>query len=297
MKKTVLFALILLSVSLNVVSAGYMCADNSSLIHDSREISVGEKKNVNGLAVGVSYAEERTATNRINAIVIADAQLVNLTNTSSFSGEFTDKTTYSISLVNISNEGTGLKVGSSTKVFDVGETYNVDGKEIALLKSNGISPGNISAEVMIGKAGSYLSTDSTLYSKFAIDAKNYLVSLTGLSGKDATIKVSKCSNASLGIIEEGNPDRVNLTENSDETSNNTDDEIENATAVEDDRLNESANVSDANLEIEENINSNQKANNFIKIGTYIGSGLSIIVILFIIFKYMQERKRRKENPG
>ena len=275
---------------INLTSASYLCVDDTPLISDTRTIGLGNQKNTNGVIIGVSEVEERPATKRIMARLIVDAQLVLIVNNSSAqSGSFTDGTGYSISVVNITAEGIGVKVGSINKLMEIGEINDIDGKVLNVMSYVGDYPGWFNASFMIGKDEIYLANWETINEIFKINSENYLASLISASNSDATIKISKCQNASMEIKEIVN----NNSANSNETAEINDTATDNSTIMNDTEeaeLNESLNISDIDGEGNEGINSNQKMDRFLKIGTYIGGALTILVILFIILKYMQKKK-------
>ncbi len=290
MRGVFIVGLLVSVILINLTSASYLCSDNTTLTSDTREINLNDEKNVNGLIIGVAEVEERTATNRIMARLLIDSRLVIIVNNSSAqTGLFSDGTGYSISVVNTSSNGMNVKVGSTNKLMEIGETASIDGKYLSLLDYIGTSPGWFNISFMIGKDEGYLANWETIEEIFKINSKNYLVSLIGASNDNAIIKVSKCQNASMEINELVSNNSTPLNQSSNETAdiNNTNVEIND---TEDSNFNESLNVSDADGNGNESINENQKLDNLLNLGTYIGGALTIIVIFFIIFKYMQKKK-------
>jgi len=283
MRGVLIYGLLVFLFFINLASASYLCSDNTTLTTDTREIDLGDEKTINGLIIGLVEVEERPATNRIMARILVDSKLMIVVNNSSAqTGLFTDGTSYSISVVNITGEGINVKVGSTTKLMEIGETGSVDGKFISIINYVGTYPGWFNVSFMVGKNESYLASWEVMGEIFKINSKNYLVSLMSASNNDAIIKVSKCQNASMEIKELASNNSAPLNQSSNETADINNTSIDNSTIA-----NNTGNV-DGNGN--ESINSNQKTESFLKIGTYIGGALTILVILFIIFKYMQKKK-------
>ena len=283
MRGVLIYGLLVFLFFINLASASYLCSDDTTLTTDTREIDLGDEKTINGLIIGLVEVEERPATNRIMARILVDSKLMIVVNNSSAqTGLFTDGTSYSISVVNITGEGINVKVGSTTKLMEIGETGSVDGKFISIINYVGTYPGWFNVSFMVGKNESYLASWEVMGEIFKINSKNYLVSLMSASNNDAIIKVSKCQNASMEIKELASNNSAPLNQSSNETADINNTSIDNSTIAN--------NTGDVDGNGNESINSNQKTESFLKIGTYIGGALTILVILFIIFKYMQKKK-------
>jgi hypothetical protein len=199
-----LFFLLLIFLALDLTSAAYKCEDNSTLIKDLDEIDLGGKKTVNGLFLGLAFVDEIPIINRYNIELFVDPQIIKLRNTSAVSGEFSDKTTYSVALVNLTSEELKISVGGKSSVVEEKERITLGGLELAVISVEGIMSEPFEVDVLLGKQKILLSTSEEFGPKEKLVTyrdKNYLVEQFSTSATTATIRVSKCKNDSRKIIE------------------------------------------------------------------------------------------------
>ncbi|MEK6926339.1 MAG: hypothetical protein AABW50_03615 [Nanoarchaeota archaeon] len=292
MEKGVGLLLAIFIFSMSFASSSYLCSDNSKLVTDIREIDLWRTKNAGGLILGIAYSDETSVLNRYAADVFVDALTLTLAN-GTIRANFTDGTSYTISLSNSTETEASIKIESSSGFLEEKERGVIGSLQVALEKSEGIYPGSGTADIMLGKKKISLISSSNPREIISFNGKNYLLELYSASDNNAAIKVSKCSNSSLNIIEiedaAKNGTILNATNNQSSGANSS--------------LNNSNNNTNVNLTGSENQSSNftnqddQSQNSKIpvdgKIIMYViiaGAGiLFFIVLAFFISKFMKKK--------
>ncbi len=273
------FISILILLLMGFVSGAYICYDGSEVIENIRSIKIGEIKPINGLLVGVIRAKESAAVGRIESDLMIDAQLINLTNTSSRSIYLSDGKSYSIRLINSTGIGANIGVGGSNKVLENGESYKIGELEVFLIDSQG--PEDLMAEIMVGFSSIHLSNYNNLTANIMVNKKEYLLELYSASNTEATIKVRKCNNESLKVMELKNNSLTNKTNNETEEINYSSDEGNTGNLS-----NDTSNKSEDKQEDTQNQISG-KQNQIIK---YTGIGGIILLILICIILGIKYKK-------
>ena len=184
MKKLVFGAIIFL-ILINVASAPFSCSDNKPINEDIEELNIGERKNINGVYLGLSKADETPVFNRWSAELFIDAQIANLINETPISKEFSDETDFSIILTRSTENEATIKIGNSNKTIK----------------------------------------EDNLNEIITYNGRKYGVELFSASDENALIKVFNCNNASAEITkiveETSETNSGNETENNDSSQNLT----------------------------------------------------------------------------
>lgn len=296
MKKEVILVLMVLVLMVKIVSADYVCKDNTLLTENLADLKFGDKKNTNGLVIGLAGAEYQPVIKRMDAVVLVDAQEFTLTNdTPSLYGQFSDDVAYNISLVNSTYEEAAIKQGSETKTLIENETSVIGGVSVFLLNAEGDYPGEPNVQGLVGKSSVNLSNKEEPIKIVEVDKKYYLLEIISASDYDALIKVRRCLNASVEIIEGA------ITETTPEPEENTTTTNETSTANESsNNENETVNTSSNGVLGQEGANPAAleeagKTNIFLMV--IIGVGVTIVVFIGISLFMSYRKNRLSEEAG
>lgn len=290
MKKEAFLFLIIIFLIISV-SAYYVCSDKSLVKDDSRKIKIGEAKTINGLLLGLANADESAAVNRMNAELIIDAQLANLTNQSnSASINFTDGKNHNIILVNSTESEANIKIDGNIKLIGEGEIIPAGDLQVCLLSLQGRYPGEVNVSIMAGIGKISLSNYDNITKIATVYGKEYLIELSYASNEDAIIKVKRCDNESAKFIEIIDNSSLNKTEegnNMNSTLNET-----NKTN-EDDYSSNQTNSTKNNSNISQNEQKN-KENDIIRYVAIGGLIFFIIIVLVLLVRHMSNKNQIKQ---
>jgi len=202
MKKGVILISILIMILffVKIISAGYNCSDNSSLLWDQDEIEINERISINGLGLGLINSDETPAINRYFAELIVDAYKFTLTNdTPSVEIELKegDKT---IELINLTGNDVEIRADGDSEIIEEGDNEKAGGLVVLIVSVEGEYPGIATVKGIVGD--SKITLDNNAPAKTTtIDNTEYLLNLFSASNTNAIIKVEKCENKSAKIIE------------------------------------------------------------------------------------------------
>lgn len=297
-KRLVIFS-VMLVFFIGIVSGSYSCSDGSSIVTDQDEISLRDKESINGLGLGLTYADEILATSTYSAELIVDTLKFSLTNdTSSIELELKSGD-YTLSLVNLSSSLAKFDVDGSTDTIEEDDIGTVGGLSVLVINTDGIYPGIATVEGLIGKTTTSL-TNSAPAKIVSIDNIDYLLELFSASDNNAIIKVSKCDDDGAIIETEDAVDNSTVDNSNNEsdintTINNESSEEDINITVEIDQTQEINNETQIVEDIEADDSESEKESSygFYSIILWGVIGLVLIVILVLYFK----RKKMEESVG
>ena len=200
MKKGV-FLLLILIFSINLVFAvSYECSDGSEIIKKQKEIDLKNTKIINGISLGLSYADEAVVFRRYFADLIIDAHKFSLTDLNpSVEIEFKSGIN-NITLVNLTNNIATISIGGSSASIENTDTLEIGGFTVFLFVTEGSYPGIATVEGIVGKDKISLNSDEP--SKIiSFDSRDYALELSSASNTNAIMVVRKCDNSTAKIIE------------------------------------------------------------------------------------------------
>jgi len=198
MKKIVIL-LIGFLLFINAVSADYNCS-TGSMNEDQKEINIYNSKQINGASLGLVNTDETAVMGKYFVKIITDSAKFTLTNETNSTDLEMKSGTDTISLINITSNYIEIKVDSDSEELNLQETEEINKKKIFLTKVEGVYPGDILVEGILGKEEVMLS--NTLPTKvITIKEIDYLLELFSASDNNAIIIVKKCDNESSKIIE------------------------------------------------------------------------------------------------
>ena len=284
--KGALILVIVLILSFSLISAYYACSEGT-INENSRELDIGNSKNINGIYLGLARSDETAVINRMNVELFFDSVSVTLTDNSPVIIEFMGEKEYNISLVNSTDNYARINVDGDEELIDEEEINQVGGFEVFLTSSEGNYPGTASVKVMIGKSRFPLSNLDEQSKIVTFEGRDYGVELFSASDQDALIKVSKCSNISTELI--WTEDEVeNITVNDTGEQNETINETGNETNGTENILNESSNESELNGTGNDGVvGENQEKSVIPNFVFYIIIGIITIIIFLLIARYVK----------
>jgi len=296
MKKKVLEFIILmvvLTASITSVSASYSCSNGSSISEDMDEIDTGEKQTIGGLGIGLIHAEDTAAFNRFTAELMIDAKRVSLDNQTNSEEINLLSGDYNINLVNSTDENAIIKVGSSSKSVNKGESEKIGDLEIFLVSTEAAYPNAVT--LLAGKKIISLSSDENPSEIVTISNKDYAVELYSASDNSASIRVKKCNSGDITETKDApkEDNKTNTSGNNISLSNNQT-RINNQTSTNNTTQQEGNNSEGINRSI-----INFERFTFLKNKKimYYGIGIIILIILIFVFlniKWSKEAKELKE---
>src|SRR3989344_294970 len=287
MMRGVVISVFLMLMLAGFASASFICADNKTIKQDVTDLSVGQVKTANSLYLGLSKALETPVFKRMDAEVLIDAQKLDLINGTASYALFSDGTNQSVTLVNSTNSAATITIGSGTKSIYEGSEEPLGGFEIFVVNSDDM--GNV--KILIGRSKLVLSNLDNPSDLITYNNKKYAVEIFSASDDNALIRVYKCANDSITIIEK--VEVVNTTQPAHQ--NGTANQTVNDTNA---QSNSSVNNTNNNASINNNsavnstnsppgnnsdVNENVGEGKFDKILKYIIiGGIGLIAIIFII---------------
>jgi len=215
-----------IAFTLPLVSTQPTCSNDTEVSQSTKEVNTGSRRNVNGLGIATSRADEISVYNRITADLIIDAEHLSLTNQTSpqeielLIGEYT------VNLIRTEASTATIDIDGSSEEITEGEIETIKGLEVALTKvehSDNIE--EISAEILIGSQQLSLSNDENPSEKVIVEGKSFIIDLISASDSSATVRVSKCATGE--IIEESSDETQEDTNVTDSPDNNQTTDINN----------------------------------------------------------------------
>lgn len=199
MRKEVLFFVGFLLL-FSLVSASYNCSDGSVLNEDFDEIDLYKAKSINGIDLGLYYADETSATQKYSAKLLIDAKVFLLTENNPSLTVVINEASKKITLINVSDTSATLQLESSTDSFSKNEIKTISSVYLAVGDFSGVYP-NESATIngIVGEKTIELtnSAPATIVTK---NSKEYLLRLSSASDNNAFITVGTCTNATITNI-------------------------------------------------------------------------------------------------
>lgn len=281
----------------NFASAAYVCSLNSSLTQEKKDIDVGEEKLVNGLFLGIAKSRVTLAVKRYEAdalIYFAGVKLTDEKPTQTL--EFSNDANVSVNLLNVSEEGIRLTIGSSTVTIEELDWKTVGGYEIYLASAIGEYPGNTEVKVYAGKKKVELSNYEELDKIVTYDGVDYVIELYAASETSAIVQVSRCDNSSAKISEVAD-EELNATQNDtmiNETNSSGADENtseENSTEI---VVNDTENSTDLNASTNEGAQENvgENESNWVGFIAFWGLIVSVVIFGFLMFRHWRNKKMK-----
>jgi len=196
----IIFVILLLAVSVNLISALYTCSNGGTFVEEVHEIDMWNRRTINGIGIGLIDADEIPALNKLTVELILDAKKVSLNN-QTFSEDITvDGKEYTISLVNSTVSEVKIDIDGSSKTLVEKELNTINGLEVLLVSTESEYPRE--SVILVGKEKVALSIPGNPSVIVKVSEKDYVLELFSASDNDATIKVKKCDKGNLTEIED-----------------------------------------------------------------------------------------------
>lgn len=200
-----IFALIFIVTFVLIVSASVQlsCSDNSKLISDQNEITIGNYRIINELGVGVIKTSESVFYKKITADLLIDAKRTTLLNRSSENSSLSETITllsgdYTITLIKINSTSATIEVDGSSTSLSLLDTTEVKGIFVMLASMISDEEGSV-VKLIAGSKKISLSNDQNSAEKIIIGNKTYVVELSAASDTNALIKVNKCATGEINL--------------------------------------------------------------------------------------------------
>ncbi|MEK6872643.1 MAG: hypothetical protein AABW90_01360 [Nanoarchaeota archaeon] len=199
-----IFTLIFIVIFVSIISAYVQlsCSDNSKLISDQNEITIGNYRIINELGLGVTKTSESVFYKKITADLLLDTKKTTLLNKSSENSSSLETISllsgdYTITLVKTNSTTATITVGGETVSISKLETKTA--KDIFVMLTD-ITPenDNLIIKLIIGAKQLFLSNEKSA-EKIIIGNKTYVVELSSASETNALIKVSKCASSEINL--------------------------------------------------------------------------------------------------
>jgi hypothetical protein len=285
MKRAVIFLILFLYI-FNFVSAYYQCSDGSTIKDDQKEILLDEKKTINGLSLGLIFADETPSLQKYSAELITDAHRFSFTdNATSFDIEF-DEDTETIELLNLTSDEAEIEFDGDSELISEGNSKNLGDYIVFVSKAEGEYLNTTDVEGFTGTEKITLSRDSPTETVSLVN-QSYLVELLSASDTNAIIEVKKCTTGEIEEIEDIVNDTVTAEAN--ET-------VEQNASV-NDSVEETQNVINTSGENDEGNISQASEKKSVNI-FYILTGVIILVLVvlsFFLIKYLKSDKSETEQ--
>ena len=205
MKRGAIIILLVLFISLiSLISAvtEYECSNGSILLEDRDEIQLHDRRSINGLGLGLTFADETTAIGTYKVNLITGAQKFQLTDTEPaveliIKGEELE----TITMHNLSLEKIKLDVSDKYEEIEKGDTDSVGEYLVFISTASGEYP-NATANVVGIIGDKEFSLDQSQISQIiTFDERDYVLELFSASDSNAIITVKKCEDENDEIIE------------------------------------------------------------------------------------------------
>ncbi|MEK6917599.1 MAG: hypothetical protein AABW51_01500 [Nanoarchaeota archaeon] len=292
MKKSIYVITIILIFTVSFVSASYVCSDGSSLLKSREEIDLWKSRNLNGVYAGLTRGIETPVIKQMEARLLLDSKSFTLTDNSTVEGELVDLTKYNVSLANLTSNLAGIRINSETKNVYVGDTETIGGYKVFLATSSGNYPGTGSVKVMVGKNELNLPNSNSTIITF--NNQKFVLQLFSASQGSAIIDISKCLNASAGInfvadapVETSSIVNTTNTSVNNQTLNASSGNSSNSS------VNSSENTTGTNSSTQEAISAEDSTTRTVKVAVYLTLGLFGIIGIFLLSKYLKNKKLRE----
>ncbi len=281
MEKGKFLLIFIIILVINLVSASYNCSNDSTMTQDQDEIKLGEKETINGLGLGLVYADETAVFSRIIAEIIVDAKQVLLSNETSSEEVELLSGDYTISLINLTDNVAIIKVEGNSESITKAEWTTINDLKVFLVNTEGSYPGQGNVEIIVGIDKISLSNDKNPTQIVTINEKNYLLELFSGSDTDAGVIVKKCETGN--IIEIQDPTEVNENLTTDNSTINNSSISENSTAINQSEQITNNQTSETNENSTKETENKDLENDSVLKGKFIYiSILSIMVIVIIV---------------
>ena len=292
MKRGAIIILLVLCISLiSLVSAAteYECSNGSTLLEDRDEIQLNDRRSINGLGLGLTFADETTAIGTYRVNLITGAQKFQLTDSEpavelTIKGEELE----TITMHNLSLEKVKLDVSDKYEEIEKGDTDSVGEYLVFIGTASGEYP-NATANVVGIIGDEELSLDQSQISQIiTFDEIDYVLELFAASDSNAIITVKKCEDENDEIVEvqeeepepEVNDTVIDLTDGNETADTNETTEEENVTTTEEDTSQEEVEPAEPKMKTFSTKN-------------IILTIIAIIVIIVVVGLIAMSRKKQK----
>jgi len=205
MKKEVFISLFFLIIFLNIsiISALFniSCSDNRKSLSDLNEIEIGKARTINELGIGVTKSSESSFFKRITAELLIDAKRSIVSNETSSETLELLTGNYTISFVKANSTTATINVNGESKGISLKQTDSIKGVYIMIGDIDFIETGP-KISLIIGSQQIALSNDQNPSQKVSFDNKSFIIEISSASETGALIKVSKCINSDINLIQE-----------------------------------------------------------------------------------------------
>ena len=294
MKRCLIFIIILI-FSLPLISAGYVCKDNSEIVKESGLIEDGQIEKINGLVLGMNSNKHFSYLGKSTANIMVDAKILQLSNETPSKEIEVLSVSYTVTMLNVesNNNSAKIQVKGNNEVIQKEKSKKISNIYVYLKEYGGdLNPSTWTVKLIAGSEILSLDTAGDSTKKVTIGNTTYLTEL--LVGYDSTssISVYSCDSDIITTVDTVSSNETNVTNVTNETAQETNKTVEELNETsEKDNITSNISNSDQNLIISEN----EKSSIFSSKLLFILIPIIFLIVLFFFIRHILKKRKKKEN--